>query len=132
MKHHHGLATIGVCVLALLFITGCGGVQTIKDPIGTSAYQSLSTMNTAYDLAWGGFVQLYKDGLVKEETFQAGRTLANKYFDVWTKAAKALRDYKAGTVPGNEVEALKALAEMALSELKSYLKEKSGGIKPII
>jgi len=126
---------VSVMMLALFFLVGCAGMQTTKppdDPFLTGSYRSLATLDTAYDTAWGGFVQLYKDGLVKEETFQAGRKLALDYFDKWTKASKYLLKYAKGEAGEGGFDALKDLANEALKAMKDYLKEKSGGVKPII
>jgi len=125
------LALLSMFILVLVLV-GCGATQPAKDPFLTNAYRALSAMDTTYDVAWGSFVKLYKDGLVKEETFQAGRKLANDYFAKWTDAAQYLKKYAAGEVPAGGFDLLQVLVNKSLEELKNYLKEKSGGIKPII
>ena len=120
-------------LLGMIFLVGCAiNAQAPKDPFLTGAYRSLSAMDTAYDVSWGGFVQLYKDGLVKEETFQLGKKLANDYFVKWTDAAIYLKKYSMGEVDQGGYDLLKGLADEALKAMKDYLKEKSGGLKPII
>src|SRR4030043_1241832 len=122
MKKKASLLVI-VGILSFVFLVGCPA-QIPKDPFLTSSYRALSAMDTTYDAVWSSFVKLYKDGLVKEETFQKGRILANDYFNRWTAAAKYLKRYAAGELGQDGYAALINLANVSLDELKKHLVEK--------
>jgi len=110
-----------------IFVMGCATTgEPIKDPILTNAYRTLQSLDIAYDTAWGAFVQLYKDGLVKEETYQAGRKLAWTYYNNWIKAAEKLNKYVAGELSVTDLNSAVDLARAGLDGLKKYLKEQAG------
>ncbi len=122
-----------VGLIGVLVLLGCAGMQTAppKDPFLTASYRALNAMDVAYDTAWSGFVNLYYDGLVKEETFQEGLKLARKYYAAWKKASLYLGNYADGKVAAEGFEDLRKAAQTALEEMKKYIKEK-GEIKPIL
>lgn len=121
-----------IYLVLMAFLLGCAGTQTAKDQFLTTSYQALTVMDTSYDAIWGSFVKLYKDGLVKEETFLEGRELALNYYGKWMQAALCLQNYAKGTSNKQEFEFLKTITEGALKSLKEYLAKQSGGVKPII
>jgi hypothetical protein len=114
------------CVGALV-LQGCATTsELVKDPVLTNAYQTLNNLNTAYDIAWGSFADLYKQGLVKDETMVKAKAMAWKYYDNWQKAAKTLKAYASGTASEDQVKNILDLARAGLDELKAYLKEQAG------
>jgi len=120
-------ALLALGCVGILILQGCASTgDPIKDPILTNAYRSLNSLDTAYDVAWGSFADLYKQGLVKEETMTAARAMAWKYFNAWGKASKTLKAYAAGTASGEQLESMLDLARAGLDELKAYLKEQAG------
>jgi len=115
-----------ICVM-VLFTQGCAGTgEPIKDPILTNGYRTLASLDTAYDLAWGSFAQLYKDGLVKDETMTKAKAMAWTYFNRWSQASKVLKGYAAGTQSADSLQAALDLARAGLDELKAYLREQAG------
>jgi len=120
-------ALLALGCIGVLMLQGCAGTgEPIKDPILTNAYRTLNGLDTAYDIAWGSFVQLYKDGLVKGETMTSAQAMAWKYYNAWSKAAKTLKAYAAGTASPDQLQAALDLARAGLDELKAYLKEQAG------
>ena len=124
---------IFVVALILGLTASCAiPTQAPKDPFLTGAYRTLTAMDATYDASWSSFVMLYKDGLIKQATFDEGFALAVDYYSKWRSASDYLLEYAAGGVPQEGFDLVKEIAQKALEEMKNYLKEKSGGIKPII
>lgn len=140
MKRNVVIFTMLIFMIAV--IAGCAttGTQqramTEKEIYSAGIYKTLAGMDAFYETNFTIFVEMYKQGLVKEETFKTGYVFAQKYFTYWAKAMDGMMKFEQGGADQTIVDAIMKELKLSMGDLEKFLADelakRGKPIKPII